>query len=207
MSGRRSLCRYRDYHSSRIVCAPVARAAKTAWHPTLPSYMIHAWPFDLLEELPPCTINVTITAVQNVILISRYDTNARIYRCLLTQSWRYTRYTCMQTCSSTTPAYATNPSDNAMKRAMEWRPPVGDLNGRELRCRPTENSQGICCVPTGNMTCMISCFLLSLDTITERCTGPTKQGDLLLEKARDYLLEELPALRYHRAKRDFDIEV
>ena len=45
------------------------------------------------------------------------------------------------------------------------------------------------------------------DTITERCTGPTKQGDLLPKKAGDYLLEKLPALHYHRAKRDFDIDV
>ena len=43
--------------------------------------------------------------------------------------------------------------------------------------------------------------------IKTKCTGKVKQGDLLLKKTGDYLLEDRPALHFHCAKRAFDIEV
>ena len=43
--------------------------------------------------------------------------------------------------------------------------------------------------------------------ININCTGVVKEGDILLKKTGDYLLECPPALHYHCAKRDCDFEV
>ena len=45
------------------------------------------------------------------------------------------------------------------------------------------------------------------DDIKITCTGKIKEGDILLKKSGDYLLEDPPAFHFHCAKRHFDEEV